>query len=113
NAPLSRYKTSAKCSDDGHLQTKPGILIRRAVGLIHVIDTKWNGISSRVDDPTQGVLQSDVYQMMADALFYRVPCLTLLYPHHPRLGEEDAIHARLNKVAAGQLRQANDGGTRR
>lgn len=78
----------------GLFQTKPDILIRRAGEVVHVIDTKWKRISSRIDDPKQGVLQSDVYQMMAYAQLYRAPRLTLLYPHHPGLGDDDFIHAR-------------------
>jgi 5-methylcytosine-specific restriction endonuclease McrBC regulatory subunit McrC len=41
-----------------------------------VIDTKWKRISSRIDDPKQGVSQSDVYQMMAYAQLYSAPRLT-------------------------------------
>ena len=59
-----------------------------------MIDTKWKRISSRIDDPKQGVSQGDVYQMMAYAQLYRAPRLTLLYPHHPGLGDEEDIHAR-------------------
>lgn len=75
-------------------QTRPDILIRRAGKVTHVIDTKWKRISSRIDDPKQGVLQSDVYQMMAYAQLYSAPRLTLLYPHHPGLGDVELIQAR-------------------
>ncbi|HEY8594848.1 MAG TPA: restriction endonuclease [Devosiaceae bacterium] len=85
---------SAQDSERGLFQTKPDILIRRGGTVTHVIDTKWKRISSRIDDPKQGVSQADVYQMMAYAQLYRAPHLTLLYPHHPGLGDEEAIHAR-------------------
>ena len=85
---------SAGTTDRGLFQTKPDILIRRADTVAHVIDTKWKKISSRIDDPKQGVSQSDVYQMMAYAQLYRAPRLTLLYPHHPGLGSKDLVHAR-------------------
>lgn len=85
---------TAETGDRGLFQTKPDILIRRAGMVIHVIDTKWKRISSRIDDPKQGVSQGDVYQMMAYAQLYRAPRLTLLYPHHPGLGSEEMIHAR-------------------
>ncbi len=88
------YCLVADGAEHGIFQTKPDILIRRAGRVIHVIDTKWKRISSRIDDPKQGVSQSDVYQMMAYAQLYSAPRLTLLYPHHPGLGNEDAIHAR-------------------
>ena len=81
-------------SGGGLFQTKPDIIIRRAGAVIHVIDTKWKRISSRIDDPKQGVSQSDIYQMMAYAQLYHAPRLTLLYPHHHGLGSEERVHAR-------------------
>lgn len=75
-------------------QTKPDILIRHQGKVAHVIDTKWKRISSRIDDPKQGVSQADVYQMMAYAQLYRAQRLTLLYPHHLSLGTEEGVHAR-------------------
>ena len=85
---------TAQDTERGLFQTKPDILIRRAGVVTHVIDTKWKRISSRIDDPKQGVSQADVYQMMAYAQLYRAPRLTLLYPHHLGLGAEEAVHAR-------------------
>jgi 5-methylcytosine-specific restriction enzyme subunit McrC len=85
---------SAEKNDRGLFQTKPDILIRRAGTVVHVIDTKWKRISSRIDDPKQGVSQGDVYQMMAYAQLYHAPRLTLLYPHHPGLGATEFVHAR-------------------
>lgn len=85
---------TAQDTERGLFQTKPDILIRRAGMVTHVIDTKWKRISSRIDDPKQGVSQADVYQMMAYAQLYRAPRLTLLYPHHPGLGTEEEVHAR-------------------
>ena len=81
-------------------QTKPDILIWRAGQVVHVIDTKWKRISARIDDPKQGVSQADVYQMMAYAHLYKAPRLTLLYPHHAGLGDEEGIRARFR--VAGQ-----------
>ncbi|MCW3783874.1 McrC family protein [Defluviimonas salinarum] len=72
-------------------QTKPDILIRRGGQVVQVIDTKWKRISSRIDDPKQGVSQSDVYQMMAYAHLYKAPRVTLLYPHHIGLSGADGI----------------------
>jgi 5-methylcytosine-specific restriction enzyme subunit McrC len=78
----------------GLFQTKPDILIRRAGAVVHVIDTKWKRIASRIDDPKLGVSQADVYQMMAYAQLYDAPRLTLLYPHHAGAGGAEAVHAR-------------------
>lgn len=75
-------------------QTKPDILIKRKGQVVHVIDTKWKRISARIDDQKQGVSQADVYQMMAYAHLYGSPRLTLLYPHHGGLGDEEGIKAR-------------------
>jgi len=85
---------NAQDSERGLFQTKPDILIRRGDQVIHVIDTKWKRISSRIDDPKQGVSQADVYQMMAYGQLYLAPRLTLLYPHHNGLGIPDVVHAR-------------------
>lgn len=74
-------------------QTKPDILIWRGGQVAHVIDTKWKRISARIDDPKQGVSQADVYQMMAYAHLYKAPRLTLLYPHHVGLGDQEGIHS--------------------
>jgi len=85
---------SAQDSGRALFQTRPDILIRQGGRVVHVIDTKWKRISARIDDPKQGVSQADVYQMMAYAQLYDAPRLTLLYPHHPGLGGQDAIHGR-------------------
>lgn len=77
-------------------QTKPDILICRDRQVAHVIDTKWKRISARIDDPKQGVSQSDVYQMMAYAHLYKASRLTLLYPHHEALGDAEGVHARFH-----------------
>jgi McrBC 5-methylcytosine restriction system component len=85
---------SAQDSGRALFQTKPDILIRQNGKVVHVIDTKWKRISARIDDPKQGVSQADVYQMMAYAQLYDAPRLTLLYPHHPGLGTQDAVQGR-------------------
>ncbi|MES1949821.1 hypothetical protein S4A8_03148 [Salinisphaera sp. S4-8] len=72
-------------------QTKPDILIRSRGQIIQVIDTKWKRISDRIDDPKYGISQGDVYQMMAYAHIYKAPRLTLLYPHHHRLGGAEGV----------------------
>ena len=81
-------------TERGLFQTKPDILIRRGSDAVHIIDTKWKRLSSRMDDAKQGVSQADVYQMMAYGQLYRSPRLTLLYPHHSGLGEFEGVHAR-------------------
>ena len=70
----------------GLFQTKPDILVKRGSVVEQVIDTKWKRIAARLDDPKQGVAQSDIYQMMAYGQLYQCPRLTLLYPHHHELG---------------------------
>ena len=70
----------------GLFQTKPDILVKRGSVVEQIIDTKWKRIATRLDDPKQGVAQSDIYQMMAYGQLYQCPRLTLLYPHHHELG---------------------------
>jgi len=77
-------------------QTKPDILIREGSQVIHIIDTKWKRISSRLDDPKRGVSQADVYQMMAYGQIYKVPRLTLLYPHHVGLEGPEGVQTIYN-----------------
>ncbi|EJC85302.1 McrBC 5-methylcytosine restriction system component [Rhizobium leguminosarum bv. trifolii WSM2297] len=85
------YCLTAQDSGRQVFQTKPDILIRRGDQVVQVIDTKWKRISCRIDDPKQGVSQSDIYQMMAYAHLYKAPRLTLLYPHHTGLLGGDGI----------------------
>lgn len=78
--------------DGRHLfQTKPDILIKRGSQVVHVIDTKWKRMSARIEDPKQGISQSDVYQMMAYGQLYRCDALTLLYPHHDGLDSPPGV----------------------
>ena len=66
----------------GRFRTRPDLLIRQGERIAMVIDTKWKRIAPRIDDPKQGVNQSDVYQLMAYGQLYRCPKVMLLYPHH-------------------------------
>jgi 5-methylcytosine-specific restriction enzyme subunit McrC len=86
-----KYCLTAQDSGRQVFQTRPDILIHRGSKVVHVIDTKWKQISSRIDDPKKGVSQSDIYQMMAYAHLYKAPRLTLLYPHHKELSGGDGI----------------------
>lgn len=79
--------------DRALFQTRPDVLVKRGDVVEQIIDTKWKRVSARVDDPKQGVGQSDVYQMMAYSRLYRCPRVTLLYPHHRMLGEEPLADA--------------------
>ncbi len=75
----------------GVFQTKPDILIKNGSDTVQVIDTKWKRISSRIEDKKQGVSQADIYQMMAYGHLYDAPRLTLLYPHHLELREDEGL----------------------
>jgi 5-methylcytosine-specific restriction enzyme subunit McrC len=80
-------------ANGGLFQTKPDILIKHGARVIQVIDTKWKRISARIDDKKQGVVQADVYQMMAYGRLYDCSRLTLLYPHHLGLTNVEGIQA--------------------
>ncbi len=71
----------------GLFQTRPDILVKQGGAVERIIDTKWKRVAQRIDDPKQGIVQADIYQMMAYGQLYRCPRLTLLYPHHQGLGE--------------------------
>lgn len=71
--------------------TKPDILIKQESRVELVLDTKWKRLSAQIDDPKQGVSQSDIYQMMAYGQIYQCPRLMLLYPHHAQLCKPEGI----------------------
>jgi 5-methylcytosine-specific restriction enzyme subunit McrC len=76
----------------GLFQTRPDILLKRGDEVVQIIDTKWKKIADRMDDPKQGVSQSDVYQMMAYGQLYQCEKLTLLYPHHASVNRGEGVH---------------------
>lgn len=73
--------------EHGRFRTRPDILISESGKIVLVIDTKWKRITSRIDDPKQGVSQGDVYQLMAYSQIYECDRVMLLYPHHLGLVE--------------------------
>lgn len=80
-------------ADDGRrlFQTRPDILVKCRGEVVQVIDTKWKRIASRLDDSKNGVVQADIYQMMAYGQLYGCARLTLLYPHHSGVGGKEGI----------------------
>jgi 5-methylcytosine-specific restriction enzyme subunit McrC len=89
-------------AEKGFFQTKPDIVIRQGNRVTHIIDTKWKRISSKIDDPKQGVSQGDIYQMMAYAQLYKAPRLTLLYPHHSELRGDELVQSS-NKITGQEV----------
>lgn len=71
-------------ADMGRFRTRD-IIIRQGEQIALIIDTKWKGMTPRIDDPKQGVSQSDVYQLMAYGRLYDCANVMLLYPHHADL----------------------------
>ena len=78
--------------ETGRFQTRPDLIIRRGRRIVLIIDTKWKRMT-QIDDPKQGVRQSDVYQLMAYGQVYECPDVVLLYPHHGGL-QSDPIRQR-------------------
>jgi 5-methylcytosine-specific restriction enzyme subunit McrC len=85
------YALSEIKSNQERFMTKPDIVIHDGDKPVMVIDTKWKRLTGRIDDPNRGVLQSDVYQMMAYAQIYQVKRLMLLYPHHTEVGADEGL----------------------
>lgn len=75
----------------GRFRTKPDLIIWQDKRAVLVIDTKWKRMSPRIDDPKQGVSQTDVYQLMAYSQLYQCSKVMLLYPHHCDL-PPDPVH---------------------
>ena len=78
--------------DTGRFRTRPDLIIRRGSRIVLIVDTKWKRVT-QIDDPKQGVKQSDVYQLMAYGQVYKCRDVVLLYPHHGGL-EPDPIRRR-------------------
>lgn len=66
-------------------ELRPDIVVMDAGNHLAVIDTKWKHL--KVNGAREDISTSDLYQMFAYAKQYQVPSVTLLYPHHPALGE--------------------------
>lgn len=75
-------------------QTRPDIIVRCGDAIVLIVDTKWKRLAPRFDDPTQGVAQADVYQMIAYSRLYACPRVALLYPHHLGLGSDEGLSSR-------------------
>jgi 5-methylcytosine-specific restriction enzyme subunit McrC len=86
-----RYALFDMSANKERFMMKPDIVIHSLAKPVMIIDTKWKRLTHSIDDPKHGVLQSDVYQMMAYAQIYQVQHLLLLYPHHCDLGIEEGI----------------------
>lgn len=68
--------------ETGRFRTRPDLIVRQGEKIALIIDTKWKRMTPRIDDPKQGVSQTDVYQLMAYGRLYDCPNVMLLYPHH-------------------------------
>jgi len=75
----------------GRFRTRPDLIVRQNGQAVLIIDTKWKRIGRRIDDPKQGVSQSDVYQLMAYSRLYECPNVMLLYPHHGGLPSAELL----------------------
>lgn len=95
---LQRMKGHALIGADGkgRFATQPDIIVET---LGHdddwILDTKWKRLKG-IDDPTYGVVQSDVYQMMAYSQVHHCKRLMLLYPHHHGIHQEPGRIADFN-----------------
>lgn len=85
----------ALTSDKGvpHLATKPDIVVSRHGQPVVIIDTKWKRLTGTTSDPTGGISESDVYQMMAYGRVYGCHRLTLLYPHNGSISSKDGLQS--------------------
>ena len=79
---IVRLQDSGKYALESTPERKPLYALRPDIVVDDdiVIDTKWKQL--KADDPTLGVSQADVYQMLAYARAYRARRLVLVYPWH-------------------------------
>ena len=75
--------------DNKLFKTRPDIVISRNKTPQLIIDTKWKALAGK--GSKKGVVQSDVYQMMAYAQVYQCRRVMLLYPYHRGIGDEDGV----------------------
>lgn len=86
--------------ETGRFRTRPDLIVRQGEKIALIIDTKWKRMTPRIDDPKQGVSQTDVYQLMAYGRLYDCPNVVLLYPHHGDL-PPDPIRRRYSIATRG------------
>ncbi|MER8678812.1 hypothetical protein [Mesorhizobium sp. M1136] len=96
---LAELDENERCGAE-RFQTRPDILVKDGARVVMVIDTKWKRLTRNTEDRKRGVVEADIYQMMAYARLYGSTRLTLLYPHHDELGESEGM-LRQYTVAAG------------
>ncbi len=76
---LGEWEQDKNCKGNAFL-TRPDLILRRDGQTLAIIDTKWKALSSDLSNPTGGISQNDVYQLMAYARLYECDRLMLLYP---------------------------------
>jgi 5-methylcytosine-specific restriction enzyme subunit McrC len=76
---LGEWEQDKNCIGNA-FQTRPDLILRRDGQTLAIIDTKWKALSSDLSNPTRGISQNDVYQLMAYARLYQCDRLMLLYP---------------------------------
>ena len=90
-----QYSALIDADDKRLFNLQPDAVIKTpggATGPPIVLDTKWKRLTPGEPrcEGTLGVIESDVYQMLAYARAYRAGRLILLYPWHKELGEHGA-----------------------
>ena len=63
-------------------QMRPDILLRekKGEGAKFILDAKWKGLDTSLDDPKYGIDQADLYQLYAYAKGYDCKAVALVYP---------------------------------
>ena len=87
----SRHHALVDSNDQPFFALKPDIVVDPE-GAPIIIDTKWKLLDQ--GEPTLGVTQSDVYQLMAYSQAYRSDRTVLAYPWHPDIGAPPGLYQR-------------------
>jgi len=72
-------------------RTKPDIIIRAGGRTVAVLDTKWKCLKTVAEDRKRGIVQGDIYQLMAYSQLYECNRLMLLYPRHAGLPDKGLL----------------------
>ena len=84
-------------SGTGRFMMMPDLCLWLDGKLVTILDAKWKRLSPEQDEHKAGIVQADLYQLLAYGYTYGCPRLLLIYPGHP--GLEDWVRPRFRYAA--------------
>ena len=84
-------------SGTGRFMMMPDLCLWLDGKLVTILDAKWKRLVPDQDEHKAGIVQADLYQLLAYGYTYGCPRLVLIYPDHP--GLEDWVRPRFRYAA--------------